>query len=128
MTTYTVTITREDGWWMVHIPDLDGLTQTRRLIDAEAAARSWIVVTDDVAPSTVDIKIVAITVIGTDILPRQQNLAQLREDLATTERMLREHSVGLARDLADADVPLRDIGRVLGVSAQRAHQLLTDKT
>jgi hypothetical protein len=74
MTTYPVTITREDGWWMVHIPDLDGLTQTRRLADAEAAARSWIVVTDDVAPSSVDIKIVAMTIIGTDISPRQQLL------------------------------------------------------
>src|SRR5690242_16479877 len=45
---YMVTVTREGKWWMVHIPELDGLTQARNLGEVEAQARDYIAVWLDV--------------------------------------------------------------------------------
>jgi hypothetical protein len=42
MPTYQATVTREDGWWMVHVPAIDGLTQARRLADAPTMARELV--------------------------------------------------------------------------------------
>jgi predicted RNase H-like HicB family nuclease len=41
---YKIQIEREGRWWMVHIPELDGLTQARHLSEAELMAREWIAV------------------------------------------------------------------------------------
>ena len=45
--TYAVTVRREGGWWMVDIPELDGLTQARSLGEGETMAREWIALTVD---------------------------------------------------------------------------------
>ncbi|MDR2619719.1 MAG: hypothetical protein LBC29_01105 [Propionibacteriaceae bacterium] len=42
MKTYAVNVYREDGWWMVAIPEIDGLTQARSLREAEHMARDYI--------------------------------------------------------------------------------------
>jgi hypothetical protein len=39
----------------------------------------------------------------------------------------RPETVALARELADQKVPVRDIGSMLDVSFQRAHQLIHDE-
>jgi len=54
MILYTATVGREGKWWMVHVPELNGLTQARRRSEAELMACEWIAVTlsvpiDDVA-------------------------------------------------------------------------------
>lgn len=46
--TYQVTVTRDDDWWMVHIPELNGLTQARFLGEIELMAREWISLTQDI--------------------------------------------------------------------------------
>ena len=46
--TYAVTVTREGRWWMLSVPDIDGLTQVRRIEDAELMARELIAVTLDI--------------------------------------------------------------------------------
>lgn len=57
MATYDVRVHREDGWWMVSIPELDGLTQGRTLAEAEQAAREYIAVTLDVPLESVEISV-----------------------------------------------------------------------
>lgn len=52
--TYNAEVTRDGKWWMVAIPEIDGLTQARSLSEAELMARQYIAVTlglrlDDVA-------------------------------------------------------------------------------
>ena len=36
---YTATVTREGKWWMVRVGGINGLTQARRLSEAELMAR-----------------------------------------------------------------------------------------
>jgi len=38
-TTYTATATREGRWWLVRVPEIDGVTQARSLAEAEVMAR-----------------------------------------------------------------------------------------
>jgi hypothetical protein len=52
---YEVKVTREGKWWMVAIPAIDGLTQARRLSEAELMAKEYIAVTLDVPIESVDV-------------------------------------------------------------------------
>lgn len=54
---YEVEVTREAKWWMVSIPEIDGLTQARRLSEVEQMAREYIAVTLDVRFSTVRVSL-----------------------------------------------------------------------
>jgi hypothetical protein len=45
MATYGIEVTREGRWWMIHIPEIDGLPQARYPGEIERLARSYIAVT-----------------------------------------------------------------------------------
>ncbi|QLQ11160.1 MAG: type II toxin-antitoxin system HicB family antitoxin [Nocardioidaceae bacterium] len=125
MTSYDITITREGKWWMVKIPALDGLTQARRLADAEQMAKEYIAVTLDVPLSTVTLGHVAISVPGTaDVESSLAEITALRTQAEEAEATAAKLVRTLASDMATAGVPVRDIGQMLGVSFQRASQLV----
>jgi len=121
---YDVIVTREGKWWMVNIPEIDGLTQARRLSEAEQMAREYIAVTLDVRFSTVRVSM-KLGKVGTVDHPDQdaQAIRARREEARKLEHQATDQAAQLARGLAAAEVPMRDIGTVLGVSHQRAHQL-----
>jgi hypothetical protein len=124
--TYKVNVTREGKWWMVSIPELDGLTQARRLSEAALMAKEYIAAALDVPTETVDVDI-AIEKVG-DMSGIQDSLRAIhadREQALELERHATMEASRLARALVDQHVPLRDIGTVLGVSHQRAHQLVS---
>ena len=52
MKTYEVTVSRDERWWMVAVPELGGVTQARRLDEVERMAREYIAVSTDVPLST----------------------------------------------------------------------------
>jgi hypothetical protein len=45
MSSFDIDVTRDGGWWMVHIPALGGLTQARFPGEVELTAREYIAVT-----------------------------------------------------------------------------------
>jgi hypothetical protein len=45
MSSFEVDFMRNGGWWMVHIPELGGLTQARFPGEVELTAREYIAVT-----------------------------------------------------------------------------------
>ncbi|WP_435594640.1 hypothetical protein [Tsukamurella tyrosinosolvens] len=69
MTAYRVNVHREDRWWMIKVPELEGyrtaggainvgtVTQARRYADIEQEARDFICTVVDAAPYAVDLKI-----------------------------------------------------------------------
>ncbi len=124
ITTYKGTITREGKWWMIEIPEIDGLTQARRLDDAEQSARELIAVDRDVPLSQVAVDLTIEPINGA---PISEYVAQIRQDKTTAakaERRAVQSSTDLSRILAAAGVPQRDIATLLGVSFQRVAQLL----
>jgi hypothetical protein len=39
---FKIEVTRDGRWWMVHLPEIDGFTQVRRLYEVETMAREYI--------------------------------------------------------------------------------------
>ncbi|PRB19183.1 HicB family toxin-antitoxin system [Microbacterium sp. MYb62] len=125
MNNYKVTISREGKWWMVAIPEIDGLTQARTINEAHKMAKEYIAVTLDVPLDSFDIHVQAER-IGT-IEHVTQILEDIKIERAEAEKMEREaneRARDLAKALAAQDITLRDIGELFEVSHQRAHQLV----
>jgi hypothetical protein len=108
---------------MISVPEIDGLTQARRLADVEQMASELIAVTRDVRLSEVAVEVSFGAIDGIDVASfvkainsEKAEAAHLEEDAAATTRTL-------VKELVAHDVPLRDIGAMLGLSFQRVHQL-----
>ena len=123
--TYKAIVTRDDRWWMIHIPEIGGLTQARRLSEAKAMARSLIAVTLDISPDSFEVEVEVEKVGSLQVAERAARLRAARETATRIEREVQSDTESLARDLAGQGVPLRDIGDILGVSYQRVHQLVS---
>lgn len=124
MTSYSATATREGKWWMIRIPEIDGLTQARRLEQAEEMAREYIAASEDVAIDDVDVTVIVTKVGGLDIMSENEAIATARTLAATAERDATDRAATLAKRLKANDLTVREIGAVMGVSHQRAQQLV----
>lgn len=135
MTTYEVNVTREDRWWIITVPSLagyvtasgainvGGTTQARRFADISREAVDFIATVTDSPISAIELN-VSVEVDGVNVSRRA---AKVREDRAAAERLAdqaRSEARALARELAADGVAVRDVGEVLGVSFQRAQQLI----
>jgi len=127
MTEYRATISREGKWWMVRVPAIDGLTQARRVSEAALVARELIAVTLDVALADVEVA-VTFEPIGTveDISAEVSRIAADRARAAELERRASRDLASLAKTLRAQGIPGRDIGALLGMSHQRAQQLVSE--
>ncbi|NMM88444.1 hypothetical protein B2J88_29530 [Rhodococcus sp. SRB_17] len=112
---------------MIEVPALrdDGLTQARRLGEAELMARELIAVST--GKPLADISVTAhikLNPEGSDLAERAHQISQERERAAQAEAAAVESARELAHEMAAASVPVRDIGQLLNVSFQRASQLV----
>lgn len=124
MKTYSALVSREGKWWMVHIPELNGLTQARRLADAGLMAREWIAVNLDLDLEDVEVTVSVADIDGIPVAASLETIQSERKQAAELEREASERAAALAKSLAAKDIPVRDIGAAMGVSFQRAHQLV----
>lgn len=124
MKTYEVTVSRDDRWWMVAVPELGGVTQARRLDEVERMAREYIAVSTDVPLSKVAVEVAGIEADGQDLLEAKTLVDGLRRRAKDLEALVAELTREVASALTDASVPVRDVSSVLGVSHQRVSQLV----
>ncbi len=124
--TYTVVAERDEaGWWAVRVLELPGvLTQARRLDQVEKFAREAINLAVSVGHAPKGKYAVQID-------PRVpgfgDDLAAVRAVRVDAERLqteAAERTRAIARRLAQRGLTVRDIGAALGVSHQRAAQLV----
>ncbi|MGP6178204.1 hypothetical protein ACTU6U_13005 [Microbacterium sp. A196] len=128
MTAYDATVVRDGKWWMVSIPSLDGLTQARRLTEAKEMAREYIAASQSVPLETVTVDLHFAPIGGIeDVTTRIAKITEARRRAAELEKTASRDATELARSLTAADIPMRDIGAMLGVSHQRAHQLISPR-
>ncbi|MFC5062833.1 hypothetical protein [Actinomycetospora atypica] len=126
MTTYTARATRDnDRYWLVHVLELGHYTQARNVPEIETMARDLIATLLDVEPSTVDLEI-DIQLPGT-ARERLARVESLREQEAEARREAASEARAAATELKRAGLSLRDIGKLLGVSFQRASQLTSGR-
>lgn len=136
MHTYQVTVTRDDKWWMITVSELKGhigadgainvsdTTQARRISEVPSQAHDFICTITDKAPSEVAMEI-TICVDGINVTDRASQVAADREQAEAYAAAAQTEARQLARDLAARGVAVRDVGEVLGVSFQRAQQLIS---
>lgn len=122
---YEVHVTgREGRWWAIEIPALGGVTQAVRLADVESEARDYIAVTLDVAPSTVDVRVIVDdTRHARHVQERSERIRAARAQAQAIEAKAASETAALVRELAQDGVPTRDIATLTGVSFQRVSQL-----
>ena len=123
MNTYQVMVTRDGRWWMISVPEIDGLTQARRLADVEQMARELIAVTLDVRLSEVAVEVTFGDIDGIPVGSCIQTISSERAEAARLEEDAAAKTKTLVKELVAHKVPLRDIGEMLGLSFQRVHQL-----
>lgn len=123
---YEVHVTgREGRWWAIEIPALGGITQAVRLADVQSEARDYIAVTLDVAPSTVDVRVIVDdTRHAHRVQERSERIRAARAQAQAIEAEAASETAALVRELAQDGVPTRDIATLTGVSFQRVSQLV----
>jgi hypothetical protein len=107
---------------MISVPEIDGITQARRLTEVEQAARELIAVTLDVRLSEVAVD-VSLDIDGIDVESTIDTISKEKAEAARLEEDAAVKTKTLVKDLVAHNVPLRDIGAMLGLSFQRVHQL-----
>jgi hypothetical protein len=121
---YKIEIERDGRWWMVRIPDLEGLTQARRLSEAELMGREWIAVTTGTPLDDVYVHVTSINVPGLgNVQEAALDLIDMRKRAASATRKAQTLTEALVNELSSAGIPVRDAGELLDVSPQRISQL-----
>lgn len=120
-TTYSVRVQRSGRFWAVYVPEVDRWTQARRLREIDEMARDLIAVMLDVASDSFELDIdVAMPDDAAEHLRRAE---QLRTTAIKAQSDAAAEVRAAALSLQRSGIPLRDLGRLLGVSFQRAGQL-----
>jgi len=115
--TYTYNVSRDGKFWLINVPELDAMTQARYLGEIELMTRDLISIWIEQPTESFDVE-------GTMTLPSGAGAR-----LAAAVRLAREADLEAGRaaqQLRDAQVGIRDIGRILGCSYVRARKLLAN--
>lgn len=121
---YTAICERVGKWWEITVPELDEVTQARRLSQVDSTVRDLIRLMTGARPDTVHVQV---RVPG-DLEDEVARARKLREHADAEIREAAALSRHAARRLHEQGLPLRDIGEMLGVSFQRAKQLVDEAT
>jgi len=123
--THQVEVVRSGDWWAIAVPELAGVfSQAKRLDQVESHARQAIAMmlnVDDTAVGPLEIHITP-PATASDLLENLRTSVIVAAEAETKAARIRLEA---ALALRAEGLPMRDIGRLIGVSHQRVHQLLT---
>lgn len=123
MKTYTVTAERAGTAWHVRVPELNRLTQARWASEVEGMARDLIEAMTDADQDSFD------TVVMWQLPENAERHLERSRELAKAAAAAQEEGAAeyrlAAKALHDEGLGSTEIGRVLGVSRQRANQLIS---
>lgn len=114
---------RGSGWWVVEVPEIEGLlTQAKTLSQVEFMVKDAAALITGEPEDSFEVEVVP--VIAEGVREHLTTSKRLFEVAARAQRTAAEESRLAARELAASGLTVRDVGAVLGVSHQRAHQLV----
>ena len=117
MTRYRVEATEDQGYWCIRVPQIQRSTQARSINEIAVMAKDLIcIMTPEENPD--------IEVIYTNLPPEVAEAVELKRQAAELEARAMATQGVAVKKLHELGVSLRDIGRLLGISHQRAHQLV----
>jgi hypothetical protein len=124
LTTYHAEVDRDGKVWRVRVPEVARTTQARTLREVEPMARDLVALMDDIPADSFDLK-VTIT-LPAEVRAELDRSAELREQAARSQTEAAQLARRAAKRLRDQGLPLQDVGQALGVSFQRAKQLIDE--
>jgi predicted RNase H-like HicB family nuclease len=121
--TYGVSAERDGRWWFVRVPEVPGaITQARRLDQVEAMAREVVSLLLEVAPDSFDLEVRP--AVPDEVRAELVRARELQREAERTQAEAAALVRDVARRLRAQGLTVADVGAVLGVSFQRASQLL----
>lgn len=121
----TAELGRSGSWWVLSVPEVPGAhSQAPRLSRAEALARELISLMVDTPPDSFTLHVDVL--LPDDVSRDLERSAKLRGEAARSQAQAAQLARHAARTLRDRGLPLRDVGQALGVSFQRAKQLVDE--
>jgi hypothetical protein len=125
MSVYRVDVERDGRFWHIRVPEVERSTQARNLREIEPMARDLIAPMEEVPEDSFELSIHI--KLPRDIQQALNDSAALREHAAHDQSEAARLTRRAARRLHEEEgLPLRDVGVALGVSYQRAHQLVDE--
>lgn len=123
MSTYTVTATRENNWWVLDVEGV-GVTQCHRLTEARDQVLGLVeAVTDADVPAETRVDLHLAGDLD-EAIREVARAAEAARAAAAEQAHAAQLSRAAIRKLLDAGVPQSDLAVVLGVSKQRISQLV----
>lgn len=123
-TTYTALASRGERYWLIHVPEIDHYTQAKNLSEAEAMAIDLIASVLKKPSKSIAIELdIALPKKAVRHLAAAQKKAE-QAGLMQNEAALERRAA--ARVLRDSGLTYTDIGIALGISYQRARQLVLE--
>jgi len=121
----TATVTRVGKWWAIDIPDVNGTaihSQAHSLSEVNEMAADAVSLVTGIAASKVVVE--AHVALTPKVRAHIKNAAKLRERADQAQTKASAEARAAAKELKNAGYTLRDIGEILEISHQRAHQLV----
>jgi predicted RNase H-like HicB family nuclease len=123
MKTYHANASRDGRFWLVHIPEIGQYTQGRNLAEVEPMARDLIALWLEIPVDTFHVELHV--ELPKDVRHHLELAAKYAADSAHAQgEAARERRIA-ARELKAKGLTVRDIGAALGISYQRAQQLVS---
>ncbi|HUZ54094.1 MAG TPA: hypothetical protein VMU94_16410 [Streptosporangiaceae bacterium] len=122
--TYHADVDRDGKVWRVRVPEVQRTTQARNLREVEPMARDLIAIMDDIPADSFSLD-VTIT-LPAEVQEELERSTVLRQEAARSQAAAAAAARRAARRLRDQGLPLQDVGQALGVSFQRAKQLIDE--
>lgn len=120
---WVVNVERDGKFWLIRVPGLAGGTQARTLSEVDEMSRDFIAgMTDEPELSfeiQVDIQL------PSEVVEHLAASERLREEAAAARSQSAEEARMAARLLKNSGLTVREIGRALKISHQRAQQLVS---
>lgn len=120
VSTYTARVTRDEDAWMVEVPEVDRVTQALNLRQVEKMARDLIAIMTDIEPDSFDLVIEWPAHIAASLDAYRAAGVEAEQAAARAA----EARIDAAAALQSEGATVRDIGALMGVSFQRAQQIL----
>lgn len=131
MTRYTAELTRSGKWWSAWVPEIEHATQGRTLREVDEMVRDLIEIwleENGVKPADPnEIKVKIDIVLPQRVQFHIDQAELLRRHARRTQAEAADELAAAAQELRETGMSLRDVGQALGVSYQRAHQLVHAK-
>lgn len=116
MASYTAMVAKGEEYWVIRVPEIGYATQARTIKDLNTMTEDFISIMTEDKDIHIDYRY--------DLPPEVAESLELKQQAAELEARAMATQGTAAKKLHEMGVSLRDIGYLLGISHQRAHQLV----